>query len=126
MTEKRFSLIKNNGTDECYLDNLYDNDTYIGSIGNGSEMICYLLNSLNDENKQLIHDATILIQANDDYRKEIEEVKKDLEVLVRLIDFEDKGEKKWWRCEHFTSPLGVAFCSKNENFCKRRECGDDV
>lgn len=51
MTEKRFTLIKNTGTDECILDNLYDNGTYIGSISSsGSEMICYLLNNLNEEN----------------------------------------------------------------------------
>lgn len=51
MTEKRFSLIKNTGTDECILDNLYDNGTYIGAISSsGSEMICYLLNNLNEEN----------------------------------------------------------------------------
>ena len=51
MTEKRFTLMKNTGTDECNLDNLYDNGTYIGAISNsGSEMICYLLNYLNEEN----------------------------------------------------------------------------
>lgn len=44
MTEKRFTLIKDTGTDECYCDNLYDNGTYIGAIAGGSEMICYLLN----------------------------------------------------------------------------------
>lgn len=49
MTENRFTLIKNTGTDECSLDNLYDNGTYIGAISNGSEMICYLLNNLNEE-----------------------------------------------------------------------------
>ena len=44
MTRKRFTLIKDTGTDECYCDNLYDNGTYIGAINGGSEMICYLLN----------------------------------------------------------------------------------
>lgn len=52
MTEKRFSLIKDIGTDEC-CDNLYDNGTYIGAISGGSEMICYLLNDLSNENEQL-------------------------------------------------------------------------
>ena len=53
MTEKRFTLIKNTGTDECHCDNLYDNGTYIGAINGGSKMICYLLNSLSEENGQL-------------------------------------------------------------------------
>lgn len=48
MTEKRFSLIKDTGTDECYSDNIYDNGTYIGAIEGGSEMICYLLNEQNE------------------------------------------------------------------------------
>ena len=52
-SEKRFTLKKDMGTDECNLDNLYDDNTYIGSISSsGSEMICYLLNELNDENKK--------------------------------------------------------------------------
>lgn len=53
MTEKRFTLIEDTGTDECYTDNLYDNGTYIGAIAWGSKMICYLLNDLSDENGQL-------------------------------------------------------------------------
>lgn len=53
MTAKRFTLIKNTGTDECYSDNLYDNGSYIGAICNGSEMICYLLNNLNEQQIQV-------------------------------------------------------------------------
>ena len=55
MTEKkqRFHLIKDTGTDECYLDNLYDNDTYISAICGGSERVCNLLNELHEENEQL-------------------------------------------------------------------------
>ena len=64
MAEKRFSLIKDTGTDECYSDNIYDNGTYIGAICGGSEMICYLLNNLHEENEQL--------------KKEIEELKQAL------------------------------------------------
>lgn len=51
--DERFTLIKNTGTDECYSDNLYDNGTYIGAICGGSEMICYLLNNLHEENQDL-------------------------------------------------------------------------
>ena len=54
MTEKRFTLIRDTGTDEVNLDNLYDNNTFVGAVGHsGSDMICYLLNSLNDDNKKL-------------------------------------------------------------------------
>lgn len=53
MIIKRFTLIKNTGTDEYYSDNLYDNGTYIGVIHGGSEMICYLLNNLHEENQDL-------------------------------------------------------------------------
>ena len=47
--DERFTLIKNTGTDECYSDNLYDNGIYIGAICGGSEMICFLLNILNEK-----------------------------------------------------------------------------
>ena len=58
MPEKRFSLKKDTRTDECNLDNLYDDNTYIASISSsGSEMICYLLNELNDENEELKKDV---------------------------------------------------------------------
>ena len=47
-------MIKDTGTDECILDNIYDNGTYIGAISSsGSEMICYLLNNFHEENQQL-------------------------------------------------------------------------
>lgn len=40
-----------------------------------------LLNTLHEENKQLRHDATILIQSNQDYRKENEQLKQEVETL---------------------------------------------
>ena len=65
MTEKRFTLIKDTGTDECILDNIYDNGTYIGAISrNGSEMICYLLNNLHEENQQLKKELGLLAEFN--------------------------------------------------------------
>lgn len=65
MTEKRFTLIKDTGTDECILDNIYDNGTYIGAINrNGSEMICYLLNNLHEENQQLKKELRLLAEFN--------------------------------------------------------------
>ena len=51
MTKKRFTLTHIN---EQYLSaNLYDNGTFIASIGIGAELIVELLNSLNDENVKL-------------------------------------------------------------------------
>lgn len=65
MNEKRFTLIKGTGTDECILDNIYDNGTYIGAISrNGSEMICYLLNNLHEENQQLKKELGLLAEFN--------------------------------------------------------------
>ena len=58
---KRFTLIVNCGTDECDLDNLYDNGVFVGAVEHsGSEMICYLLNSLSEENEQLKQQITEL------------------------------------------------------------------
>lgn len=37
--------------------------------------VCDLLNELNDENKQLKHDASVLICSNQKYRRENEELK---------------------------------------------------
>lgn len=51
MTEKRFTL---KYIEEQHLSaNLYDDKTFIGSIGVGAELIVELLNSLNDENVKL-------------------------------------------------------------------------
>ena len=74
MTEKRFTLIKNTGTDECDLNNLYDNKTFIGSISIGAEMICYLLNTLHKKNQQL--------------KQELWETRKDY--IIETADISDK------------------------------------
>ena len=73
MTAKRFKL--------AYAD--YDwwaicdkeNPTELGISG---EDVVELLNELSEENEQLRHDATILIQSNQDYRKENEQLKQQL------------------------------------------------
>ena len=44
------------------------------------------LNELNDENEQLKHNATVLIQLNQDYRKENEQLKSDNKNLKSNID----------------------------------------
>lgn len=51
MDEKRFTL---KYIDEQHISaNLYDNKTFIGSIGIGEELIVELLNTLSEENEQL-------------------------------------------------------------------------
>lgn len=70
MTEKRFTL--------AYAD--YDwwaicdkeNPT---ELGISDEEVVKLLNELYEENEQLKHDATVLIQANQDYRRENDKIK---------------------------------------------------
>ena len=51
MTEKRFTIKHIN--EQHISANLYDDRTFIGSIGIGEELIVELLNSLNDENVKL-------------------------------------------------------------------------
>ena len=51
MTEKRFKLKYIN--EQHISANLYDNETFIGSIGIGEELIVELLNDLSAENEQL-------------------------------------------------------------------------
>lgn len=51
MTEKRFTL---KYIEEQYISaNIYDDKTFIASIGIGAELIVELLNTLSDENEQL-------------------------------------------------------------------------
>ena len=69
MTTKRFKSIN------CGLQGQYIKDD--GIILTIDEVI-ELLNELHEENEQLRHDATILIQSNQDYRKENEELKQQL------------------------------------------------
>lgn len=70
---KRFTLIKNTGTDECILDNIYDNGVYIGAISSDvSETICYLLNNLHEENiKQQTQVKKVLKKQLDYYTERV-------------------------------------------------------
>lgn len=105
MTEKRFSLKKDTGTDECNLDNLYDDNTYIASISSsGSEMICYLLNELHEENMMLkeynnklmkqpllfdvqtIPDTMKIIEANTQLEEENEQLKHRIKKLQNELN----------------------------------------
>jgi len=62
------------------------NDEYTGSLYCNDdplkiEEVCTLLNELHEEKEQLQHDATILIQSNQDYRKENEQLKQSNQKL---------------------------------------------
>jgi len=34
--------------------------------------------------------------------------------------------KKWWKCKHFSSPLGVPTCNLFDDLCKKSECTGSV
>ena len=73
MTTKRFTYKRK-----------FDIELGVGQVllDKGKEMtydeVVDLLNELHEENEQLRHDATILIQSNQDYRKENEQLKEQL------------------------------------------------
>ena len=69
MTAKRFT----SSTYQNALSGVYD-----GKENLTVNECCNLLNELHEENEQLRHDATILIQSNQDYRKENEQLKKEI------------------------------------------------
>jgi regulator of replication initiation timing len=74
MNEKRFTYEYNE-----YTGNLFDNKMntfyHIEDSDENIEVLCDRLNWLVEENEQLKHDATVLIQANQDYRRENEKLK---------------------------------------------------
>ena len=71
MTRKRFNRVGGY---------VYDGDKCISHFEDVTHRddIVTLLNELHEENKQLRHDATILIQSNQDYRKENQQLKEQL------------------------------------------------
>ena len=88
MTEKRFKV---NADYLNNLDSIIDNET---GIEHDYLEIEELLNGLNDENKQLKHDATVLICSNQDYRKENEQLKSDNFNLTKTVECLDKTVKE--------------------------------
>lgn len=81
MTEKRFTLT-NRSLSEI------GNDVAIADDGVPctQRFVCNLLNELTEENEQLKHDATVLIQANQDYRRENEQLKQFQEQVASVIE----------------------------------------
>ena len=86
MTEKRFKRISVCG-DWGVKDTEKDKVLFFGTTDEVIDTV-ELLNNLVDENEQLVHDATVLIQANKDYRKENELLKEALRE-----ELQDNGNK---------------------------------
>ena len=89
MTEKRFTI------EIWQEDSLFYKDDKEGfsahnSIGYVTNLVENKLNELSNENEQLRHDATVLIQSNQEYRKENEQLKKENkqsdEIIIKLCD----------------------------------------
>ena len=90
MTEKRFTLIDGvkKGTHSGIWDNQKQNNQRIGDELWAGEVVAMLNEGVMivKENEQLKHDATILIQANQDYRKENEQLKNLCKTLIKHIE----------------------------------------
>ena len=87
MTAKRFNRVGGY---------VYDGDKCISHFEDVSHRddIVKLLNELHEENEQLRHDATILIQSNQDYRKENEQLKQRNKKLEEKIQRERRVSAK--------------------------------
>ena len=87
--EKRFELKYIN---EPHISaNLYDNKTFIGSIGIGGELIVELLNNLSDENEQLKKDRFICLDCEHSGYTEI----------GCLCEYNDHWQEHITECEDF-------------------------
>ena len=93
MTEKRFILKYIN--EQHISANLYDNGTFIGSIGIGEELILELLNDLSNENEQLKKEnnflrCTIESNSQDDYIDYLEKQNERLKERITELASNDK------------------------------------
>lgn len=107
MTEKRFTVIGNIGTDKYSLDNLYDNGTYIGTMSIGSELICYLLNSLNDENKQLKKQVINLKVELDTHKHPLWSTREAERIINEIKDENEQLKKDYQQLHQIESRLRV-------------------
>lgn len=83
MTEnKRFTIDVEETTQE---NALFENDKFVCFEDDTDEYL-KKINEISDENEQLKHDVTVLIQANQDYRKENEQLKQLVNIADDLID----------------------------------------
>ena len=91
MTEKRFINDIDDGQ-------LIDAKGELSTIDYSDKVDFYelweFLNKLNDENEQLRHDATVLIQANQDYRRENDKIKSLLLNKIKDLNNDYKQSAK--------------------------------
>jgi FtsZ-binding cell division protein ZapB len=114
MTENNDSTNSRNEKRYCVRAGYWYNYTGIGRCEDENfttNEVCDLINEQHEENEQLKHDATVLIQANQDYRRENEQLKQQMQRLynyfadwfddrVRPSDFSEmwdfvKEDEKW-------------------------------
>ena len=87
MTEKRFT---SKASDWISCD-IFDKEIEIANVHrDDAQGLCNLLNEQHETIQQLQHDASILIQANQDYRVENEQLKQQLIEKERMLDVRDK------------------------------------
>lgn len=78
MAEKRFELIYGaSAIKDTLTGTEYDDFNPVG-VDTDIHKICELLNDFAEENEQLKHDASILVQANKEYRVENEQLKQKI------------------------------------------------
>ena len=92
MTEKRFTVhIKWYNYDKTEGEiELFDNGQplLVSECIEDVRMVKGLLNELAEENQQLKNDCSILVQSNQDYRKENEQLKQVIKEVLKLLEEE--------------------------------------
>ena len=97
MTEKRFTLKYIN--EQHISANLYDNKTFIGSIGMGEELIVELLNDLSEENEQLKQRNTNQYnQLNELWQIIEEENWEKLIAMKKQLKEDEERLQNEWKC----------------------------
>lgn len=86
MSEKRFTRAEDSNGLKSIFDNEIENGkpilvNCIGEVGK----VVDLLNELNEKNQRLKNDCSILIQSNQEYRKENEQLKQELQGMEELL-----------------------------------------
>ena len=84
MTEKRFTYEQETLAKVNVFDS--DGEFICCTLSIWADQLVDKLNALHEENEQLKHDATVLIQANQDYRKENEQLKNLCKTFIKHIE----------------------------------------
>ena len=87
MTAKRFYINKSESTGKYPVFDRLDDDNCVAvsDVERISQITCDLLNALHEENKQVKHDAGVLICSNQEYRKENEQLKEEIKDLNDVL-----------------------------------------